>query len=61
MCVYLNLNTIKLYLIKLAEDIDWQPSYLVGERASLDRDDSINSNLSLKVDKKVPTASEVHQ
>jgi len=44
MCVYLNLNTIKLYLIKLAEDIDWQPSYLLGERASLDRDDSINSN-----------------
>jgi hypothetical protein len=40
MCVHLNVNTIKL----LAEDVDWQPSYLLGERASLDRDDSINSN-----------------
>jgi hypothetical protein len=36
MHVWLNLKTIKCYLIKLATDFEWQPSYLVGERASLD-------------------------
>ncbi len=29
--VWLNLKTIKFYLIKLATDIYWQPSYLLGE------------------------------
>ncbi len=33
--VSLNLKTINFYLIKLAADFDWQPSYLLGGRASL--------------------------
>ncbi len=31
---WLNLKTIKFYLIKLATDFYWQPSYLLDERAS---------------------------
>ncbi len=33
MYVWLNLKTIKFYIIKLTADFYWQPSYLVGERA----------------------------
>ncbi len=36
MHVWLNLKAIKFYLIKLAPDFYWQPSYLLGERASFD-------------------------
>ncbi len=36
MCVWLNLKTIKFYLIKFATDFYQQPSNLLGERASLD-------------------------
>ncbi len=35
MCVWLNLKPIKFYLVKIATDFYWQPSYLLGERASL--------------------------
>jgi hypothetical protein len=35
MYVLLYLETIKFYLIKLATDSYWQPSYLLVERASL--------------------------
>ncbi len=34
MYVWLNLKTIKFYLIKLAANYYWQPSYLLGKRAS---------------------------
>ncbi len=30
-----DLNAIKFYFIKLVTDLYWQPSYLLGERASL--------------------------
>jgi hypothetical protein len=33
MYVWLNLKTIKFYIIKLTADFYWQPSYLLGERA----------------------------
>ena len=36
MYVWLNLKTIKFYLIKIAPDFYWQPSYVLGERASFD-------------------------
>jgi hypothetical protein len=32
MCGWLNLNTIKFSLIKLATDFYWQPSYFLGEK-----------------------------
>ncbi len=32
---WLNLRKMKFYLIKLATDFYWQPSYLLGERASM--------------------------
>ncbi len=35
MYVWLNLKTIKYYFLKLATDFYWQPSYSLGERASL--------------------------
>jgi len=35
MRVWLNVKTIKFYLKILATDFYWQPSYLLGERASL--------------------------
>ncbi len=35
MYFWLNLRKMKFYLIKLATDFYWQPSYLLGERASL--------------------------
>jgi hypothetical protein len=31
--VWLYLKTIKIYLIELATDVYWQPSYLLGEKA----------------------------
>ena len=34
MYVGLNLKTVKFYLIKLATDFYWQPSYILGERSS---------------------------
>jgi hypothetical protein len=37
MYVRLNLKTIKFYLITLATDFYRQPSYLMGERASLQK------------------------
>ncbi len=33
--VWLNLKTIQFYIRKLSIDFYWQPSYLLGERASL--------------------------
>ncbi len=35
MYVWLNLKTIQFYFIKLAANYYWQPSYLLGKRASL--------------------------
>ncbi len=35
MHVWLYLKTIKFYLIKLATDFHWKPSYLLGKRATL--------------------------
>jgi hypothetical protein len=35
MYVWINLKTIKSYLIKLATEFYWQPSCLLGERSSL--------------------------
>ncbi len=35
-----NLETIKFYLIKLATDFHRQPSYLVGERSSLQNNEA---------------------
>ncbi len=46
--VWLNLKTIKLYLIKLATDFKWQPTILVGERSSLDKyTNKINSGFKM--------------
>jgi hypothetical protein len=36
MYVWINLKTIKFYLIKLATDLYWQPIYLLSERSSFD-------------------------
>ncbi len=35
MYILLDLKTIKFALIKLSTDFYWQPTYLLGERASL--------------------------
>ncbi len=35
MYVWMNLKTIKFYLIKLATDFYWQSNYLLGEKSQL--------------------------
>ncbi len=59
MYVWLNLRTTKFYLIKLATDGYWQPSYLLDERASLQIEIHKETMLGLKNNYQVPRSLEL--